>query len=36
MEEFQFYLLTCWLEAQIFLRELTPDVLTTVSWYGSL
>ena len=36
MENFQFCLLTYHLEAQIFLREVTPDVLTIVPWCGSL
>jgi len=36
MENFQFRLLTYRLEAQIFLREVTPDVLTIVPWCGSL
>ena len=36
MEEFQFHLLTYRLEAQILIREVTPDVLTTVPWCGSL
>jgi len=36
MEKFQFHLLTYQLEAQIFLRDVAPDILTTVSWCGSL
>jgi hypothetical protein len=36
MENFQFRLLTYHLEAQIFLREVTPDVLTIVPWCGNL
>ena len=36
MENFQFRLLTYHLEAQIFLREVAPDVLTIVPWCGSL
>ena len=36
MENFQFCLLTYHLEAQIFLREVAPDVLTIVSWCGNL
>ena len=36
MENFQFRLLTYRLEAEIFLREVAPDVLTIVPWCGSL
>jgi len=36
MENFQFRLLTYRFEAQLFLREVAPDVLTTVPWCGSL
>jgi len=36
MENFQFLLLTCGLEAQIFLREVAPDVLPIVPWCCSL
>ena len=36
MEKFKFCLLTYCLEAQIFLREFPPDVLTFVPWFGSL
>jgi hypothetical protein len=36
MENFQFCLITYRLEAQIFLREVAPDVLTIVPWCGSL
>ena len=36
MPNFQFCLLTYHLEAQIFLREVTPDVLTIVPWCDSL
>ena len=36
MENFQFPLLTYCLEAQIFLREVTPGVLTIVPRCGSL
>jgi len=36
MEKFKFCLLPCRLEAQIFLREVAPDVLTFVPWCGSL
>ena len=36
MENFQFRLLTYRFEAQIFLREVAPDVLTIVPWCGSL
>ena len=36
MENFQFILLTYCLEAQMFLREVVPNVLTIVPWCGSL
>jgi hypothetical protein len=36
MENFQFNLLTYRPEAQSFLREVSPDVLTNVHWCGSL
>jgi len=36
MEKRKFHLLTYHLEAQIFLREVAPDVLTFMPWYGSL
>jgi hypothetical protein len=36
MENFRFLLLIYRLEAQIFLREVTLDVLTIVPWRGSL
>ena len=36
MENFQFRLLTYRIEAQIFLREVAPDVLTIVPWCGGL
>jgi len=36
MENFQFCLLTYHLEAQIFLKEVAPDVLTIMPWCGSL
>ena len=36
MENFQFHLLTYRFEAQIFLREVAPDILTFVTWCGSL
>ena len=35
MENFQFRLVTYHLEAQIFLRNVAPDILTIVSWCGS-
>jgi len=36
MENFQFRLFTYLLEAQIFLTEVAPNVLTNVPWCGSL
>jgi len=36
MQKFQFLLFTYQLEAPIFLREVTPDVLTAASCCGSL
>jgi len=36
MENFQVRLLIYCLEAQIFLREIAPDVLTIVPWCGTL
>jgi len=36
MQKFQFLLLTYWLDSPVFRKEVTRDVVRTVSLYGNL